>query len=285
MRRRSLYALKDGELAAERGRAVLKLDPPAAPAQRRVATTVIAHNAFDKAASTVPRSAMRSARADARARPARNDLTERLAASVYKQGEQAQRRRRREATPSATSRAWLRGAAIGHARDRAVRRRRRHDRHEGLGRRHAHAGRLPPTLPEASAAWTTWSQARAGVSRAQTLERRLPASSSAWLRRSKDPNSQRGAVAIRRAARARADAKSGSRVTAAKAYERYLKQYPLPLERGRRGTLTASHASPRPTATRSASSVLMRGRSTRATSVAGAAPAPTARATSAPPLR
>lgn len=29
-----------------------------------------------------------------------------------------------------------------------------------------------------------------------------------------------------------ADAKSGSRVTAAKAYERYLKQYPLPLERG-----------------------------------------------------
>jgi TolA-binding protein len=85
-----LYALHDPEHASSVAQRVLKLDPPAPVAQRRVAWTVIAHaafdgNAFDRAergygevlALTPPND------------PARDALTERLAASVYKQGEQA----------------------------------------------------------------------------------------------------------------------------------------------------------------------------------------------------
>jgi TolA-binding protein len=85
-----LYALNDGTRATTVARQVLALQPAPPAAQRRVAWTVVAHTSFDKGAFaeaergyaevlalTPEKDAMRAA------------LTERLAASVYKQGEAA----------------------------------------------------------------------------------------------------------------------------------------------------------------------------------------------------
>ncbi|HEY9024683.1 MAG TPA: tetratricopeptide repeat protein, partial [Burkholderiaceae bacterium] len=85
-----LYALKDGEQAAAVAQRVLELKPAAADAQRRVAWTVLAHTSFERGA--FDRSEKQYAEVlklvpekDA----ARNELVERQAASIYKQGEQA----------------------------------------------------------------------------------------------------------------------------------------------------------------------------------------------------
>lgn len=84
-----LFTLRDGR-ATEVAQLVLKLDPPAAPEQRRVAWTVISHTAFDKAAFADAEKGYREVLALTPERDAkRNELVERLAASVYKQGEQA----------------------------------------------------------------------------------------------------------------------------------------------------------------------------------------------------
>jgi len=85
-----LYALRDGERAAGVARQVLALNPPATDAQRRVAWTVVAHTAFEKNAYAESEQAYLQVLALTGERDAaRNDLTERLAASVYKQGEAA----------------------------------------------------------------------------------------------------------------------------------------------------------------------------------------------------
>ena len=85
-----LYALHDGEQAASVAQRVLDLKPPAADAQKRVAWTVLAHTAFER--GVFDESEKRYAEVlklvpekDA----ARNDLVERQAASIYKQGEKA----------------------------------------------------------------------------------------------------------------------------------------------------------------------------------------------------
>ncbi len=85
-----LYVLKDGDQAARVAQRVLDLQPPAADAQRRVAWTVLAHtsfesNAFDRAEKGYAEVLKLTPDRDA----ARNDLVERQAASIYKQGEQA----------------------------------------------------------------------------------------------------------------------------------------------------------------------------------------------------
>jgi len=85
-----LFTLHDGERASEVAQMVLKLDPPAAPEQRRVAWTVISHSAFDKGAFADAEKGYREVLALTTDKdPKRNELVERLAASVYKQGEQA----------------------------------------------------------------------------------------------------------------------------------------------------------------------------------------------------
>ncbi len=84
-----LFAIKD-ERAGEVAQQVLALQPPARPEQRRVAWTVIAHGAFDKGDFLKAEQAYGEVLALVPEKdPARNELTERLAASVYKQGEQA----------------------------------------------------------------------------------------------------------------------------------------------------------------------------------------------------
>jgi TolA-binding protein len=85
-----LYALKDGAQAATVAQRLLDLQPPAAEKDRRVAWTVLGHTAFeagsfDKAEKSYAETLKLVPERDA----ARNDLVERQAAAIYKQGEQA----------------------------------------------------------------------------------------------------------------------------------------------------------------------------------------------------
>jgi TolA-binding protein len=85
-----LYARHELAKAADVAHQVLRLDPPATPDQQRVAWTVIGHSAFESGQYALAEQAYgevlaRTAAGDA----ARATLTERLAAAVYKQGEQA----------------------------------------------------------------------------------------------------------------------------------------------------------------------------------------------------
>jgi TolA-binding protein len=85
-----LYALQDGEAAAAVAHQVLALQPPATDAQRRVAWTVVAHTAFEHGRFDQAESAYSEVLAMLPAQDkARNDAVERLAASVYKQGERS----------------------------------------------------------------------------------------------------------------------------------------------------------------------------------------------------
>ncbi|MDL1861943.1 tetratricopeptide repeat protein [Betaproteobacteria bacterium PRO7] len=86
-----LYALNDPQRAVEVAQRVVALKPPADAAQRRVAWTVIAHAAFDRGAFAEAERGYGEVLALVPANDSqRGALTERLAASVYKQGEQAQ---------------------------------------------------------------------------------------------------------------------------------------------------------------------------------------------------
>ncbi|MBE7417143.1 MAG: tetratricopeptide repeat protein [Ideonella sp.] len=84
-----LFALRDAR-ATDVAQMVLKLDPPAAPEQRRVAWTVLSHSAFDKGAFADAEKGYREVLALTPENDAKQgEMIERLAASVYKQGEQA----------------------------------------------------------------------------------------------------------------------------------------------------------------------------------------------------
>jgi TolA-binding protein len=85
-----LYAGNDPSSAALMARRVLALEPPAAPELRRTAWTVTGHVDFQQGAFDRAEREYREALAlTPRNSPNRAPLTERLAASVYKQGEQA----------------------------------------------------------------------------------------------------------------------------------------------------------------------------------------------------
>ncbi len=85
-----LYALHDPERALQVAQQVVVLKPPAAPAQRRVAWTVIAHTSFERGSFDQAERAYTEVLALTPERdPGRNEFTERIAASIYKQGEQA----------------------------------------------------------------------------------------------------------------------------------------------------------------------------------------------------
>lgn len=85
-----LFALKDGEQAAAVAQKVLDLKPPAADAQRRVAWTVLAHTSFERGAfDQAEKQYAEVLKLVPEKDAARNELVERQAASIYKQGEQA----------------------------------------------------------------------------------------------------------------------------------------------------------------------------------------------------
>jgi TolA-binding protein len=83
-----LYALKEIDQAAEVAQRVVDLKPPVADAQRRVAWTVLAYTSFDKNSFAVAEKAFTEAiKLTPEKDPARADLVERQAATIYKQAE------------------------------------------------------------------------------------------------------------------------------------------------------------------------------------------------------
>jgi cellulose synthase operon protein C len=85
-----LYSMHDPDRAAVVARQALTLVPPASTAQRRAAWTVIAHTEFERGAFDRAEQGYREVLALMPEKDAgRGKLTERLAAAIYKQGEQA----------------------------------------------------------------------------------------------------------------------------------------------------------------------------------------------------
>jgi TolA-binding protein len=85
-----LYALHEPDRARSVAQQVVDLKPPAGPAQRRVAWTVIGHTAFESGQFDRAEHAYGEVLAlIGENDPQRKDFTERVAASIYKQAEQA----------------------------------------------------------------------------------------------------------------------------------------------------------------------------------------------------
>ncbi|MBC7993846.1 MAG: tetratricopeptide repeat protein [Rhizobacter sp.] len=220
-----LFALRD-ERAAAVAQQVLSLDPPAPTAQRRVAWTVVAHTSFESGAfDRAERAYVEVLGLTPEKEAGRNELVERLAATVYKQGEKARAagqlrdavghfNRVAVVAPLSAVRATAQfdaAAALialkdwdGAARSLEDFRQRypKHPLQAEVG------GKLAVAYMEKG----NWSQA------AGEFER-LSASST-------DPKVARGALWQA----AELHEKGGARALATKAYERYLKQYPDPLE-------------------------------------------------------
>jgi len=220
-----LFALRD-ERSSAVAQQVLALEPPAPAAQRRVAWTVVAHTAFEAGAFDRSEKAYTEVLALTPEKEAgRNELVERLAASVYKQGEQARAagqlrdavghfNRVATVAPQSSVRANAQfdaAAALialkdwdGAARSLEDFRQRypNHPLQAEVG------GKLAVAYMEKG----NWSQA------AGEFERQSASS--------KDPKVARAALWQA----AELHEKGGASALAAKTYERYLKQYPDPLE-------------------------------------------------------
>lgn len=225
-----LYQLKDPEQAQSVAERVLALDPPATPDQKRVATTVLAHTAFESGAfdraekryGEVLALTPQSKETDA----VRKELVERQAAAVYKQGE-------------AASKAGDARAAVGHftrvasvSPGSAIHASAQYDAAAALiGLKDWDAAartledfrqRFPkhPLVDDASGKLALAYLERGRWSDAAGEFERVAA-------QGKDPQLAREALWQA----AELHGKGGNRAASAKAYERYLKQYPEPFER------------------------------------------------------
>lgn len=221
-----LYALHDGEHATAVARQVLALQPPASDAQRRVAWTVVAHTAFEQGEFAQAEAGYREVLALVPANDkARGELNERLAASVYKQGEKA----RADGRMADAVAAFERAAAA--APDSSVSPAAQYDAAAarialkdwaGAARgleafrqrypKHPLAADVPAKLAVVYSEQGQWRPAAAEYER-------LAAAS---------PGSDTGRAAQWQAAELYE--KANARTEAAQAYERYLHQYPQPFE-------------------------------------------------------
>ena len=221
-----LYALNDGERAATVARQVLALQPAAPVEQRRVAWTVVAHTSFEKGAfADAERGYAEVLALTPEKDTARAALTERLAASVYKQGEAA---RAQGQLPEAIGH-YTRVAAVAPAS--SVRPTAQYDAAaamlalkdwDGAARtledfrsrypKHPLQDDVSAKLAVAYVEKGSWTQA------AGEFEKLAAAN--------KDPQLARAGLWQA----AEMYEKAGARAPAARAYERYVKQYPEPLE-------------------------------------------------------
>ena len=221
-----LYALHDLDRAQAVAQQVVELKPPAGAPQRRVAWTVIAHTAFERgefAHAEHGYSEVLALAADND--PARKELTERVAASIYKQAEQARDKgdlraavthfeRVATAAPQSTVRASAEydaaAALIGlkdwDAAGRALESFRQHYPSHPL--QEEVGGKLAVVYMEQG----KWALAAAEFERIAAAK--------------KDPKLAREALWQA----AELYEKAGAREPAAGAYERYVKQNPEPLE-------------------------------------------------------
>ncbi|MEW6705975.1 MAG: tetratricopeptide repeat protein [Pseudomonadota bacterium] len=221
-----LFALREADAAADVAQRVLKLDPPATAEQRRVAWTVVAHTAFDrKEFKDAERAYGEVLGLTPEKDAARNDLVERMAAAVYKQGEQAREKgdardavahfaRVAAVAPQSSVRATAQydaAAALIGLKDWAAASRLLEDFRQRYPQ-HPLNEDVSTKLAAAYLEQQQWAPAAAEFERIAATR--------------KDPEVSR--TALWQAAELYE--KAGARVPAAKAYERYLAQHPQPLE-------------------------------------------------------
>ena len=245
----TLFKLHDNDRAAGVAQQVLALQPPATPAQRRVAWTLIAHTAFEAGKFAEAEKAYGEVLALAPANdPARGELTERLAASIYKQGEQA--RNAGDNKAAADSFARVAAAAPGSA----IRENAEYDAAASLIALKDWAGATKtlegfrqhypksPLQPEVTARLAlAYSEQQQWASAAAQYERiaLAPTTTPEGATRARAALWQAATLYERAAASDPDSVKAGkprpadaaaNRALAAKDYDRYLKQYPTPLE-------------------------------------------------------
>lgn len=219
-----LYALHDSERAAAVAQQVLALNPPADA--RRVAWTIVAHTAFDAGAfDQAERGYSEVLELTPEQAPARNDFVERLAASIYKQGEQSRSAGKladavahfnRVATlaPTSTIRATAQYDAAASQiamKDWSAATRSLED-FRARYPKHPLQDEVSNKLAAAYLEQGLWAKAAAEFERF-AVTRSAPEQIRAALWQS-----------------AELYEKAGARATATKGYERYLKQFPAPLE-------------------------------------------------------
>jgi TolA-binding protein len=222
-----LYALKDIERAQSVAERVLALDPPATADQKRVATTVLAHTAFESGEFAIAEKRYGELLALTPTNDkARAELVERQAASVYKQGEAAQKNGKAADAVGHFNRVAVvaPGSAI-HASaqyDAAAALIGMKDWDSAAKTLEDFRQRFPkhPLVDDASSKLAVaylekgrWSEAAGEFERVATS--------------AKDPKLAQEALWQA----AELHAKGNNRAASAKAYERYLRQYPEPFER------------------------------------------------------
>ena len=221
-----LYALGDGLRAASVAQQVLALDPPVPAAQRRVAWTVVAHASFESGDfAQAERSYGEVLALTADKEAGRAELVERVAASIYKQGEAARGagqlreavahfERVGSAAPNAMVRATAQydaAAAYLNLEDWSNATRVLTDFRTRFPK-HPLQDDVSAKLAVAYGEQGNWSMAAGEFERLAATQ--------------KDPTLARGALWQA----AELHEKGNARPAAVKAYERYLKQYPEPLE-------------------------------------------------------
>jgi len=221
-----LYTLNDPDRALAVAQQVVAFKPPVAAPQRKVAWTVIAHTTFERGNfDQAEQGYMQVIALTPEKDPARAELTERLAASIYKQGEQARKdgklrdavahfTRVGEAAPLSTVRATAQfdaAAALISLKDWDAAIRTLEDFRQRFPK-HPLQDDVSSKLAVAYVEKGNWSQAAGEFERLAGVN--------------KDPQLAR--AGLWQAAEMYEKAKS--REQAARVYDRYLKQYPQPLE-------------------------------------------------------
>ena len=245
----TLFKLHDNEHAAGVAEQVLALEPAATPAQRRVAWTLIAHTSFEAGRFDRAEKAYAEVLALAPANdPARGELTERLAASIYRQGEQA--RAAGDNRAAAESFARVTAAAPGSAiranaeydtatslialKDWAGAARTLEDFRQRFPG-HALQGDVTVNLALAYSEQQQWAHAaaqydRIAASPTTTPEGAARARAALWQAATLYERAAASDTDSVKAGKPRPADAAANRALAARAYDRYLKQSPSPLE-------------------------------------------------------
>ncbi|HEX5687083.1 MAG TPA: tetratricopeptide repeat protein [Ideonella sp.] len=227
-----LYTLGEGARAATVAQQVLALQPPAAPALRKVAWTVVAHTSFETGAYDQAEKAYTEVLALTPEKDAtRTELTERLAAAIYKQGEAARTAGQTKdaaghfarvavAAPNSTVRTAAQydaAAAQIAMKDWAGATRTLEDFRQRFPK-HQLADEVTTKLALAYTEQGQWAPAAAEYERLAAVQKDPELARSAQWQAAEmyDKAAQGGTVSARSAS--------------AKAYERYLRLYPAPLE-------------------------------------------------------
>ena len=221
-----LFTLNDPDRALAIAQQVVALKPPVAAPQRKVAWTVIAHTTFERGKfDQAEQGYMQVLALTPDKDPARAELTERLAASVYKQGEQARAQgklrdavghftRVAEVAPLSTVRAAAQydaAAALIALKDWDGATRTLEDFRQRFPK-HPLQDEVSSKLALAYVEKGNWAQAAGEFERLAAVN--------------KDP--QLGRSGLWQAAEMYE--KANARTQAARVYERYVKQYPQPLD-------------------------------------------------------